>query len=200
VIYRIFAVLTFVAVIIASLFLARQQGLTPTATTVPGSTWDEGYSAEGARLVETGANGLALYTLNAATIRQLPNEGQVQLTQVQMSFRDPDGNPWTATADHGELEQTAGQVQLSGNVHVSGILGSEPAQITTAALSVDIHSDIVSTQDPVQMLWAGRQLSSTGLSADLKDDRIHLEFAVHGTLSKNSLPPLSSAGAPGSAR
>jgi LPS export ABC transporter protein LptC len=201
VIYRLFAVLTFVAVIVASILLARQQGVTPSATTVQGSAWDEGYSAQGARLVETGANGLPLYTLNATTIRQLPNEGQVQLTQVQMSFRDPDGNPWTATADHGELEQPGGQVQLLGNVHVSGILGSEPAQITTAALWVDIHSDIVSTRDPVQMLWAGRQLTSTGLSADLKDDRVHLEFAVHGTFSKYSLPPpLSSARAAGSAR
>ncbi len=51
--------------------------------------------------------GWPLYTLNAATIRQQPNEDQVQLTQVQMSFRDANGNPWTATAERGELEQAA---------------------------------------------------------------------------------------------
>lgn len=185
-IYRIFAVLTVIAVIVGSLLLSRQQGATPTATTVRGNEWNEGYSAKNARLLETGANGLPLYTLNAATIRQLPDEGQVQLTQVRMSFRDAEGNPWTATADRGELEQAAEQVQLSGNVHVSGTISGAAgdAQIFTAALSVDVRTDIVSTREPVQMLWSGRQLSSTGLVADLKDHRVELESSVHGTFSQ----------------
>jgi LPS export ABC transporter protein LptC len=184
VIYRLFAVLTIIAVIVASLLLSRQQSVTPATTTVQGSAWDQGYSAEDAKLVETGSDGLPLYTLNATTIRQLPDEGQVELTQVQMSFRDPAGNQWNATADHGELEQSAGQVKLAGNVHVSGVLASQSTQISTAALSVDIRSDIVTTNDPVQMLWARQQLSSTGLIANLKDDRVHLESAVHGTFSQ----------------
>lgn len=183
-IYRLFVFLTLVAVIVVWLLLSGQRGATPTTAAVRGSGWDEGYSAQNARIVETAADGLPLYTLNAATIQQLPDEGQVQLTQVQLRFRDPEGNPWTATADRGELEQGAGQVTLSGNVHVSGILAATSAQITAPALSVDIHSDIVSTKDPVQMLWAGRQLSSTGLIANLKADRVHLESAVHGTFSK----------------
>ena len=183
-IYRLLALLTIVAVIIALLFLSGQQSVTPTATAVQESGWEEGYSAQQAKLVETGTDGLPLYTVNAATIRQLPNEGQVQLTQVQMSFRDPDGNQWTATADQGELEQTAGQVRLSGNVHASGTLAAQPAQINTAALSVDIHGAIVSTREPVQMHWAGQQLNSTGLIANLKDHRVQLESAVHGTYSQ----------------
>lgn len=183
-IYRLFAVLVVIVVIVGSLLLSGQQGATPAALTVQRNALDEGYSAQNARLVETGANGLPLYTLNAATIRQLPNEDQVELTQVQLSFRDPDGNPWTATADQGELEQAAGQVTLSGNVHVSGILAATSAQITAPALSVDIHADVVSTKYPVQMLWAGRQMSSTGLTANLKADRVHLESAVHGTFPK----------------
>lgn len=185
-IYRLFAVLTIVAVIIASLLLARQQGAAPASTTVRENSWDEGYSATGARVVETGTDGRPMYTLNAATIRQLPDEGQVRLTQVQMSFRDADGNPWTATADHGELEQAAQQVLLSGNVHVSGTLAgaSGSAQISTTSLSVDIRGDVVSTKDPVQMLWSGRPLSSTGLIANLKDHRVQLESAVHGTFSQ----------------
>lgn len=182
-IYRIFAVLTVIAVIVASLFLSRQQSATPTATTVRGNEWNEGYSAQDARLVETGADGLPLYTLNAATIRQLPNEDQVRLTQVQMSFRDAAGNPWTATADRGELEQASEQVQLSGNVHVAGTIAGAAgdAQIFTAALAVDVRTDIVSTKDPVQMLWSGRRLNSTGLTADLKDHRVELESGVHGS-------------------
>ncbi|MGA9366721.1 MAG: LPS export ABC transporter periplasmic protein LptC, partial [Steroidobacteraceae bacterium] len=94
-IYRILAILTIVAVIVASILLSRQQSATPAATAVQPNEWDEGYSAQNAQLVETGADGLPLYTLNAATMRQLPNADQVQLTQVQMTFRDPNGDPWT---------------------------------------------------------------------------------------------------------
>jgi LPS export ABC transporter protein LptC len=183
-IYRILAVLTIVAVIVASIFLSRQQGAPPTATTVQTNEWDEGYSAQNAKLVQTGADGLPLYTLNAVTIRQLPNADQVWLTQVQMSFRDANGDPWTATADRGEVEQGSQQVQLAGDVHVLGSLGAKSAQITSAALAVDIRKDIVSTRVPVQMLWAGQQLSSTGLTVHLKDARVHLESAVHGTFSQ----------------
>ncbi|MDE2051453.1 MAG: LPS export ABC transporter periplasmic protein LptC [Gammaproteobacteria bacterium] len=184
-IYRLFAVLTIVAVIVGSLLLSQQQGAAPASTRVRESAFNEGYSASNAKLVETGVDGRPLYTLDAATIRQLPNEGQVQLTQVQMSFRDTDGNPWTVTADRGALEQGAQQVQLSGNVHVSGTLpASGTAQISTETLSVDLRGDIVSTKEPVQMIWSGRPLSSVGLIANLKDHRVQLESAVHGTFSQ----------------
>jgi LPS export ABC transporter protein LptC len=172
-------------VIAALLFLSGQQSVTPTATAVQENGW-EGYSAHQAKLVTTGVDGLPLYTLNAATIRQLPNEGQVQLTQVQMSFRDAAGNPWTASADHGELQQPGEQVQLSGNVHVSGTVAgaSGDAQIFSTALSVDVRTDVVSTKDPVRLLWSGRELDSTGLIANLKDHRVELESAVHGSFSQ----------------
>jgi lipopolysaccharide export system protein LptC len=183
-IYRIFAILTVVAVIVASIFLSRQQGPTTAATTVQANDWDEGYSAQDAKLVETGPDGLPLYTLNAATIHQLPNQDLVSLTQVQMSFRDASGDPWTGTADTGEVQQTSQHVQLAGNVHVLGLLGANSAQIFSATLSVDIPKDIVSTSVPVQMLWSGQRLSSTGLTANLKDSRVHLESDVHGTFAQ----------------
>lgn len=185
-IYRLFALLTIIAVIVVSLLLSRQQSGAPTSTPIQQTPWDEGYSAENARLVQTAADGLPLYTLNAATIRQLPNEDQVQLTQVQMTFRDQNGTPWTAIADHGTLQQAEGQVALSGNVHVFGTppQAQRPAQLTTDALSVDLHSDTVSTRARVTLLWAGAVLSSTGLIANLKDYRVQLESQVHGTFSK----------------
>jgi LPS export ABC transporter protein LptC len=185
-IYRILAVLTVIAVIVASIFLSQQQGAAPAATTVQANEWDEGYSAQIAKLVETGMDGVPLYTLSAATIRQLPNQDQAQLTQVKMSFRDANGDPWTATADSGQVAQGSRQVHLAGNVHISGTIAGAAgeAQFFTSALSVDLRTNIVNTKDPVQMLWAGKQLNSTGLVADLKDDRVQLESAVHGTYSQ----------------
>ena len=185
-IYRIFFFLAIVAVFVASLLLSRQQSGAPASTTVQQTGWDQGYSAQDARLVQTGPDGKPLYTLNAATIQQQPNEDQVQLTQVQMSFHDQSGNAWTATADRGELERTAQQVELSGNVHVAGAFrsGQSPAQISSDALSVDLNTDVVTTRDRVTLLWSGLVLGATGLEANLKDQRVHLESAVHATFSK----------------
>lgn len=185
-IYRIFAILTIVAVIAASLLLSGEQSGAPTSTTVQQTGWEEGYAAQNARLVQTGPDGKPLYTLSAATIRQRPNQDQVQLTQVQMTFRDPNGIPWTASADQGTLQQAAGQVVLSGNVQVAGTPDETrgPARISTSTLAVDLHSDQVRTGDPVTLLWAGASLNSTGLIADLKDYRVQLESRVHGTFSK----------------
>ena len=182
-IYRILAILAIIAVIVGSLLLGGQQNGAPTSATVRRTAWDEGYSAQNARVVQTGADGLPLYTLNASTIRQLPNEDRVELTQVQMTFRDRNGTPWSATADQGTLQQAAGQVALSGNVQVVGTPPESqgPAQITTNALAVDLHDDIVSTHDAVTLLWAGRRESAVGLIANLKDYRVELESAVHGT-------------------
>jgi LPS export ABC transporter protein LptC len=186
VIYRIFAFLTIVAVIVASLLLSQQQSGTPASTTVAQTSWDAGYSARNAQLVETDGEGSPLYTLEAATIRQQPNADQVRFTQVLMTFRDRNGDAWTASADRGELGQTSRKVELSGNVHVSGAFrsGASPAQISTDALSVDLRRDIVSTTRPVTLLWSGLALNSTGLTADLKDQRVRLESDVHATFTK----------------
>lgn len=182
-IYRLFAVLTIIAVIVASLLLARNQGATPASASVQERNAGEGYSALGAKLVQTGADGLPLYTVNAATVQQSPDAGQVQLTRVQLSFRDSDGGVWTATSDRGQLEQSTQRVELTGNVHVSGTPPGQLglAQIATNALSVNIRADIVSTREPVTLVWSGRQLNAVGLIANLKDHRVDLESAVHGT-------------------
>jgi LPS export ABC transporter protein LptC len=186
VIYRIFVILSVVAVFVASLLLSRQQSGAPASTAVQQTGWEQGYAARNARLVQTGADGQPLYTLNAATIRQQPNENQVRLTQVQMTFRDHNGATWTATADRGELERAAQRVELSGDVHVAGAFrsGQSPAQITSDALSVDLNNDVVSTKERVTLLWSGLVLDSTGLVANLKDQRVHLESGVHATFSK----------------
>ena len=80
---------------------------------------DPGYSALQARLVQTGADGRPVYSLDAARIQQQPNRGLVELEQVLLGFRDDSGNQWTARAARGELAQGSGVVQLDGDVHPS---------------------------------------------------------------------------------
>ena len=183
-IFRILAALLFVAIIVGSFWLGGEQRATTATTTVEASSTDLGYSARNATLVETGADGLPLYTLNATVIRQHPGDG-VEFEQVQMSFRDTGGQIWKGRADLGELTTETGKVDLSGNVHVAGVLpGSEQmADLATEKLSVDTHEDIISTAEPVEVDSIGRQLKSTGLLATLKEHHLVLESNARGTFN-----------------
>src|SRR5262245_13845822 len=120
-IYRIFGAITFIIVIAGSvLFGGQREATSPTLIEEP--LRDPGYAAQQAELIQTGENGAPLYRVDAARMRQLPGEGTVQLEQVQLRLRDTTGNRWTARAQHGEVGQNSGEVELSGEVHVAGVL------------------------------------------------------------------------------
>jgi LPS export ABC transporter protein LptC len=183
-IFRILAALLFIAIIVGSFWLGGEQRETTATTTIEASSADLGYSARNATLVETGVDGLPVYTLNANVIRQHPGDG-VEFEQVQMTFRDANGQTWKGRADRGELTTDTGKVDLSGNVHVNGLLpGSEQiADLASEKLAVDTHEDIISTAEPVTVNSIGRQLKSKGLVATLKEHHLVLESNVRGTFS-----------------
>jgi LPS export ABC transporter protein LptC len=182
-IFRVLAVLLFFVVIVGSFWLGGEQREATATTTVEPSSTDLGYSARNATLTETGADGVAVYTLNANVIRQHPGDG-VEFEQVQMSFRDVNGQTWKGRADQGELTTETGKVDLAGNVHVNGLLpGSEQmADLATEKLAVDTHEEIISTEEPVTVNSPGRQLKSKGLVATLKEHHLVLESNVRGIL------------------
>ncbi|HEY8051387.1 MAG: LPS export ABC transporter periplasmic protein LptC [Steroidobacterales bacterium] len=182
-IYRLLPVFALLALIIGVVVLSGPQRESPTAAAVTEEVRDPGYAARNARLIQTGPDGTPLYTLDAAQIHQQPDEGTVDMQQVQLGFRDPSGNQWTAHAAHGELAQGSGVVELDGNVHVAGILpgSNEPAEMISEHLSYDSSAQTVATRDPVTLVMSGRQLNSIGLVASLKERHVQLESAVHGS-------------------
>ncbi len=183
-IFRILAALLVCAIIVGSFWLGGEQRETTSTTTVEASSADMGYSARNAVLVETGADGLPMYTLNANVIRQHPGDG-VEFEQVQMSFRDTDGQIWKGRANQGELATDTGKVDLIGDVHVNGILpgSSQMADLATEKLSVDTHENIISTSEPVSVSSSGRQLKSKGLVANLNEHHLVLESSVRGSFT-----------------
>jgi LPS export ABC transporter protein LptC len=180
-IFRVLVALLFIGIIAGSFWLGGDQREPTATTTVEPSSADLGYSALSAVLVETGTDGLPMYTLNAEVIRQHPSDG-VEFEQVQMSFRDANGQTWKGRADRGELTTDTGKVDLTGNVHVNGLLpgSAQLADLETEKLSVDTHESVISTSEPVSINSPGRQLSSKGLVATLKEHHLVLESNVRG--------------------
>jgi len=182
-IYRLVVVLAVLALVAGVVFLSgpQREPAAPSAAGAP--LQDPGYSARDARLVQTGADGQPLYTLDASEIRQPPGQSTVQLSSVQMGFRASGGDRWTARAQRGELGQDTGIVDLDGNVQVAGVLPGtqEPAEIATQHLAFDTHTEVASTDAPVTLTLSGRELHAIGLIARLKEGRVQLESAVHGS-------------------
>lgn len=182
-IYRLLPVLALLALIIGVVVLSGPQREPAAATTVGEMVRDPGYAARNARLIQTGPDGQPLYTLDAAQIRQLPDEGTVDMQQVQLGFRDAAGNHWTARGAHGEMGQDTGVIELDGAVHVTGIVpgSQDTADISSEHLTFDTNTQIVTTHAPVTLVMSGRQLEAQGLVANLKERHVQLESAVHGS-------------------
>jgi lipopolysaccharide export system protein LptC len=179
---RVLSLLALAALLVGIVLLSGP-GHEASTVVVTGPLHDPGYSAQKARLVQTGSDGQPMYTLDAAQIQQLPNNGLIELQQVQLGFRDSGGNQWSARAAPREIAQDSGVVRLDGDVHVFGLLPGtgDPATIISEHMAYDTRSEVVSTRDPVTLVMSGRELNATGLTARLKDRRLQLESAVHGT-------------------
>ncbi len=188
-IYRIFAALIFIAVVVGTIMFGGQQ----TETTVPivvEEPRDPGYAARDAKLVQTGPDGRPLYTVNAEVIRELPNDNSIELVKPTLGFYDANGSLWTARGEHGEVGQKTGIVELSDDVHVDGTPAGtqQTAQVTTNHLAFDTNSKVLTTKDAVTLTWAGQEIRGRGMRASLNDDRVQLESAVRGIAVPSRLP------------
>jgi len=185
-IYRVVALLAVLTLIVGVVLLSGPQREVTARASAGGPPHDPGYSATNAQLIQTGADGRPVYTLDAAQIQQTPNDGLVNLQQVRLGFRDASGNEWTARAQRGQLAQGSGVVQLDGDVHVAGILPGtdETAEITSQHLLFDTNAQVVSTREPVTLMMSGRRLDAQGLTANLKERRVQLESAVNGSFAR----------------
>ncbi len=183
--YRVFVVLVFVAVIVGSIMLGGQQREPVSITTVDENAGDLGYAARQARVIETGPDGHPLYTIDADLINEPPGTANIQMQQMRMSFRDAAGHQWTGRSDTGVAAQDTGKVELLGNVQISGLLPGSPdeANISTDKLFVDTHEQTVATDEPVTLAAGKATIHAHGLSTNLNDGVVHLESSVHGTFS-----------------
>lgn len=137
---------------------------------------DPGYSASGAEVIETGADGLPRYRLRADKVRQDPATGTVALEGVDMTVSRPGADRWRVQAERGDLPADARRVTLQGDVR----LESEALRIRTATLAYDLQNNRVAAPGEVRFEMAGRTLEADGLEADLDSQQAKLGSRVHG--------------------
>jgi LPS export ABC transporter protein LptC len=142
---------------------------------------DEGYSASDASMVETGADGLPLYTLHANRIKQDPATNIINMSTVHMTSRDSGGGQWQADADRAQAQQDTGRIDLTGSVHLFGAVAGndKTAHALTDTLHVDTHTDRISTCSGVTLDWGGIVIRAPCLVVNTKDYHVRLEADVH---------------------
>lgn len=182
-ILRAFAAAAVIALLAIAWLALNGESRGPTVpATATVSAQSPGYSARNAVLMETGADGMPMYTLHAAEIREQPASRDALLERVAMQFRDPDGQVWNGRSDQARVIDQAAKIQLAGHVALSGLLpgNPEPIRISTDRLSVDTHAETVETADEVTIDWGGGQIQARGIVAHLREQRIRLRSQVHG--------------------
>ena len=155
----------------------RQESAATTTATAHGNA-EPGYVAISADLIETGTDGLEQFRLRAERIEQATPTSDVMLSNPQ--FQHQGRSAWTLTAQNGVMPPDTQQLELSGNVQVSGALGTAPISIRTESLNVDLRQQKLDTLAAVSIDWGRNRLSATGLRADMKSDSLRLESHIHG--------------------
>lgn len=161
---------------------------------------DPGYAARDAEVIETGYDGRERYRLNARVVRQQSDGGVIDLEQLEMNYHpgaqtevpgerptapSAAGETWHLTSDRGQVRANGDDVQLSGNVVVTGPAPGTgaPLKLTTEAMRINTPTEFIETDAPVRVSWSGHELLSRGMKADLKAGTLRLESEVHGEFS-----------------
>ena len=196
----VFAIL----VIAGAYFIGRASREADTAETAAAMLPDPGYAARDAEVIETGYDGRERYRLTARVIRQQSQSGVIDLEVLAMNYHPaaqaevPGETPvaaasadlaanetWNLRSDRGQVRADGDDVQLNGNVVVTGPApgSGAPLRLATDNLRINTPTEFIETQAPVKVTWSGHELTSRGMEADLKAGTLRLESEVHGEFS-----------------
>jgi LPS export ABC transporter protein LptC len=189
-----------IAVVATAYFLARASRGEDTEAASAALPPDPGYAALDAEVIETGYDGRERYRLNAKVIRQQIDSSLIDLEQLQMDYHPgaqarvpgektaPDGSGdevWHLRSDSGQVRADGDDIELVGNVHVTGSApgSGDPISLKTARMRINTPTEFIQTDERVTLLWSGHELVAKGLKADLKAGTLRLESDVHGEFS-----------------
>jgi LPS export ABC transporter protein LptC len=141
-----------------------------------------GYYMTDAEITEMSETGQPVYRVNAERIVQDPTDLGIRLENLKLGYRAGLEREWTLTADRGFVPPGSKTIDLQGDVEITGLpVESEiPAVIRTERLSLDTETNVATTRSRVDIVWGGRRLTTLGLKADLKAEKLQLESGVHG--------------------
>lgn len=173
------------AIVAAATWIATWQ---PRETSAPaeavGASPALGYYVRGARIIGTDDEGRVTYRIFAERLDELPGEGRLELTGVDVEYQPADETAWSISAANASSKKEISELELAGGVELRSIPtgGSKPLAIFTEKLTFWLDTSNVESNGPVEVRFGDLRLQGVGLRTDLKGDSLRLESQVHGTL------------------
>jgi len=138
------------------------------------------YMTEG-ELSRAGPDGLPEYRVLAERVRQDELDGPTALEQVRIEYGVYTATPWLLTAPRGILSADQSSVELFGGVLISGeVEGDRDTRVETDRLTIDIESNVASTEGEVRLAVGDDWVTAIGMTAYLMEERVQLQSSVHG--------------------
>ncbi len=180
-------------VLLAVAFYLGRAGQAP-AKTASDEVEAEGgfdYVARGVTVEQSDEQGRPLYAFSAEQVEQHAGDGGMSARDVTLNYDAPDKSDanqprqWAVRADEAQLPQQGGVLALSGNVEARGTPpGSDEAMtVRTDRLDYDMRGERLQTSEFVRFDWNGRELTGTGLDANLRTGLFKLESDVRGRVA-----------------
>lgn len=142
--------------------------------------------AEGVDLKFHDAGGAVAYALQAVNQTRF-NDDSIEWSRPTLRLyanerHENGGTDWHVEAEQGVIAPGGDRLQLSGNV-VLNQQGGDGGALTliTTLLDVDLDGEILSTNEPVQMIAGGLRQDAAGLVLDLPEDSLLMLGGVRGS-------------------
>ena len=177
--FAMFAVLLLIAA--ATLWLLRQTALQG-AQNERVKTHTPDYYFTDATVTSLDLQGKPASELSAPRMVHHPDDDSIEVYDPRMRYFAAGDPPWFAQADHA-LEPSGGKlVYLDGHVEMRrpDANGGPPLVIDTDKLTVDLDTNVASTDAPVQMTKGVSHMTGVGMDAYMQDNRLVLRTIVRG--------------------
>ena len=161
--------------------LAAMGGLETMQESPPSPIAELSYNAfaEGVDLKFHDAGGAIAYALQA--VRQTRfNDDSVEWSRPALQWYEDGEADWQVEAEQGFVAPSGDSLRLSGNVALFR-QGGDEVTLTTSLLDIDLTSEILSTNEPVQMIADGLRQDAAGLVLNLPEDSLLMLGGVRGS-------------------
>ena len=148
------------------------------------SAFEEGYYFRDARILGTGADGKLLYRIEAARAQQR-GSNNVAFENVRIAYTPGADVPWTLVADTAVISDGQQMIKLSGNVRAiqSDSDSATATEVRTQYLELEPAAYSARTDRRVQIIMNEQEITATGMTASLQDNRLELISNVSGKFS-----------------
>lgn len=139
------------------------------------------YYLDSAELIGTGPDGKILYQVWTKSAAQSVGDNSIQLNDVEMRYRPPNGLAWELNSRRGRIPADADTIELIDNVVArSRDTDKNFTTITTSRLDINPATRLATTDQPVSIDYNGRKINATGMRANFEKNQLSLLSNVNG--------------------